>query len=251
MRQRRWMGSILLAWGAAAIAVAGCAAATEDRSSAGSQAMDLAVSPALPGRTALALDERAPVEVAKARAQKWLDALGPQGLVLQISERRPSRGFLALCRYGGRPCPPGGVDSAFDYLSDAERGIDPIGGSRIKIGIGFSQDISPSTPLAVVRHSFEWLSLERVPPGDLRVPGWMISPLTRVSSFREGVEIVSFTGRRIKLRARGHFFSLYGHKEGSDCIPLADAPARPECFFALERDFPFDITVDLPIFPAL
>lgn len=219
---------------------------------AGSQGGDLGVVPALQGQRAPRLDLRAPVEVAKARAQEWLDALGPQGLVLEISERRPGRGFLSstYCGFSGGPvCLPDGAFSAFAYASGG-RETERFAADRIRIDIGFSQVISPGTPLDVVRRSFEWIALNRVPPGSLRVPGWAIIPTTRISSFHEGVEIISFADRRISLRARGQFFRLYGHKEGRDCVPPADAPTRPECYFSLEKDFPFDITIDLPIFPA-
>lgn len=224
--QRRWMRSVLIAWGATASALTGCTGEPVERDKGGTEAVDEARP-----------DPRAPVEEARAAAQRWLDTLGPQGLVLHISERAPGKGFVGHCIPGFLPCPPYGGDSSFGYDGDG-----------VQIAIGFTHVVFPSTPLDELRSSLAYLALDRVPPGDLRVPGWRIIPRTPVSSFREGVEIASRAYGNIQIRAKGHFFELYGEKEGQDCKPPADAPMRPECFFALEKNIPFDITIDVPMF---
>jgi hypothetical protein len=167
---------------------------------------------------------------------RWLDGLGPRGLVLEIHGSPREDGFTHCDRSEGQPCVWLG-DTLFQYK--------PQENAAVRIALGFKAPLTPSSSLDEVRAKSRFVALDRLPTPGLDVPGWQIFPQTPVSSVDRGIEITGYDHGRIRMTVRTRFFALVGQR--SDCHPPADAPMPAECGFDIPLDFPLDLTVDLPI----
>jgi hypothetical protein len=179
-----------------------------------------------------------PHDEAVERAKKWLAGLGDKGFVYELKTADPRRGFVGYKSFnrGGRQTQDQ-PDKLFIY-DDGRR----------HVTIGFEEEVGPRDSLEALRKRFGFIALDRLPPPDLAIPGWEVRPMTPVSSFKEGVEIVGFEGGRIRLRVKTNCFALDGRR--TDVEVPADAPQPEGTSFDIRQSFPLDLVVDLPLFAA-
>jgi hypothetical protein len=209
---------------ACAVLLAGCAA-TEGAGA-------LPPAPPSSAKRAVAVS----VDAARSAALRWLDALGPRGLVLELHGTSPQDGFSHCDRSEGQPCAWLG-DTLFQYR--------PPQNPEVRVQLGFKTPLAASSSLADLRARGPWVALDRLPTPGLDVPSWEIFPQTPVSSFDRGIEITGYDHGRIRMSVRTQFFALVGRRR--DCHPPADAPMPADCGFDIERNFPLDLRLDLPM----
>ncbi len=179
-----------------------------------------------------------PHEEAVERSKKWLAGFGDKGFVYKLKTADPRRGFVDYKSFNqGERQTQSQPDKLFIY-NDGRRSV----------SIGFEEEVGPGTSLEVLRKRFRYIALDRLPPPDLEIPGWEIRPMTPVSSFKEGVEIVGFEDGRIRLRVKTNCFALYGRR--TDVNVPADAPQPEGTYFEIRQSFLLDLEVDLPLFAA-
>jgi hypothetical protein len=176
------------------------------------------------------------VAIAQSLSQRWLDGLGPHGLVLELHQSTPPNGFTHCDRSDLQPCSPLPA-TQFEYQ--------PPDNPAVRVFLTFAAPITPSSSLQELRAKTPRMDLNRVPTPGLDVRGWDIFPQTPESPFERGIEITAYDGRRIALKVRTSFYSLRGQRR--DCHPPADAPTPHECFFEIVRNIPLDLSVDAPI----
>jgi hypothetical protein len=178
----------------------------------------------------------APHEEAVERAKKWLAALGDKGFVCQVKTSDSRRGFVGFKSYNrGVRQTQDQPDKLFIY-DDGRR----------YLSIGFDVEVGPDASLEALRKHFRHIALDRLPPPDLVIPGWEVLPLTPVSSFKKGVEIVSFQEGGIRLQVQTTCFALYGRRP--DVKVPADAPLPEGAYFQIRQSFPLNLEIDLPLF---
>ena len=114
-----------------------------------------------------------------------------------------------------------------------------------RVTLGFSQRLAADDSIKTVRQRFKFVALDQLPTPGLELPGWNVRPQTPVSSFKDGVEILQYGDGRIKLRIRTNFFAIYG-RDPSVRVP-ADAPSPEGSYFQIRKNFPLDLTLDVPI----
>jgi hypothetical protein len=164
---------------------------------------------------------------AKATAAKWLTGLGKKGLVL--NETVKERGFIVT----HAPSALGRV-TKFSFQQPGWW-----------VSFVFHGELSSTTPLAVLKQKFWFVTLDRLPTPGLNLPGWNVRPQTPTSSLKEGVEILSYADGKIKLRVKTKFFALYG-RDPSVLVP-ADASSPPGSYFQIRKPFPLDLTLQAPV----
>lgn len=180
------------------------------------------------------------VNVARTRAERWLDALGKKEWIASFKEESSNEGFIGL-RHHNQPqaCPHDAADSQFIYY--------PSSNTRL-VSVGFKLPVGPTTSLALAQSALSYVAVDTLPMEGLVAPGWSVFPQTPMSGLREGVAILAFGGGRIGIRVKTKFFAISGTKLSKDCVPLPDSSARPHCYFEVRRDFVGDISIDLPVF---
>ena len=166
---------------------------------------------------------------ARAVAERWLGELGPRGL--ELRETVIEGGFEA---------------------THASSPVGPITRLRLRLrqpgwdlSLAFRGDHSASTPLRTLRNTFWYMALDRLPTPGLELPGWDVRPRTPTSTIRQGVEILSYSNGRIRLRVCTEFFALIG-RDPSVRVP-ADAAAPAGSFFQVRRPLPLDLTLEAPV----
>jgi predicted secreted protein len=161
----------------------------------------------------------------KTVAGAWLEGLGAKGLVLV--EKAPAPGFVGQ-KIIGRKSTMFVLSKPGWYMS-----------------LGFSGPITPNTSLAKLKQSFKYIALNQLPTPGLSIPGWKIRPQTPRSSFSDGVEFLSYTKGKIKLRVKTKFFALYG-RDTRVLLP-ADAPSPKGTYFQIRKPFNLDLTIEAPM----
>jgi len=171
---------------------------------------------------AFADDKKPTAEEAEQAATKWLDGLGKAGLVLE--EKSDEH------RFSGKMVGRTG-NSMFVYQEPGWW-----------VTLIFKGKITDDTDLKTLQENFQRIALDSLPTPGLEAPGWEIKPRTLVSSFSEGVELLSFEGGVIKFRVQTKCFALYGRDPS---VPLrADGPAPKHAYFQVRKSFPLDLTME-------
>ena len=122
-------------------------------------------------------------------------------------------------------------------------------GQNIYFLISFSKPVCPTTTIEALRNSLDFVTLDKIPlPGFDCPPNWEIFPQTPVSSFKDGVKIVSYENGRLHYMIDTKFFSISGHLIGTWFTPGGcNPPPPPGSCFSIEEDIRGIIDVDMPI----
>jgi hypothetical protein len=121
--------------------------------------------------------------------------------------------------------------------------------SGYQVDLGVTCPGPQGTDLAGLRSGLKYVALDDLPHG-VEVPGWKFDVLTPVSSFKEGVELVSWDNGRLTVKIDTRLFALDGAKEGDSCRPLADGPTPPSCLVRAElNNLPLHLTLTAPLSP--
>ena len=171
-------------------------------------------------------DKKSTSRVAKTTSAKWLDQLGEKGLVL---DKRINKGGFTVTH----------ADSALGRITKFT-----FQQPGWWVSLTFHGELTAKTPLKTLKKKFWHVALDRLPTPGLKLPGWEVRPQTPTSSFKKGVEILTYGNGKIKLRVRTKFFALYG-RNPSVLVP-ADAPAPPSSSFQIRKEFPLDLTLEAP-----
>ncbi len=164
-------------------------------------------------------------EEAQAAAKKWLDGLGMKGLVIERTIE--GAGFV------GRKIT--GRDSYMYVLNQ----------NGWYVNLGFTGKIDKTATLKDLQAKFKYVALDRVPTPGLAVPGWDVKPRTPVSSFKDGIEFVSFKDGLLTVKVKTKFFALYGRNP--NVLVPADAPSPKGSYFQIRQNFPLDLTLTAPV----
>ena len=114
------------------------------------------------------------------------------------------------------------------------------------ISIAFTKKVLPSTSVEDLRNNLRFVTLDHVPmPGFHYPANWDITPVTPVSSFKDGVTIVSFKNGRIHYKVKTRFFSVYGRKSNLPEIPDSSSPKGS--YFSVRKDIDGMIDVNMPL----
>ena len=122
-------------------------------------------------------------------------------------------------------------------------------GNEIYFLISFSKRVLPTTTVKELQDSLKFVTLDEIPLPDFDYPpDWDISPSTPVSSFKEGVKIVSYENGRLHYKIDTKFFRISGHLRGpwftrGGCNP----PPPPGSYFSVDEDIRGIIDVDMPL----
>jgi hypothetical protein len=168
--------------------------------------------------------------------RKWMQDINNH-LVLTITEQEPNKGLVGYARYNAANTTCGNApDYLFIYSS-----------KDIYINIGFSSDVNYDSTLEEVRAKLNYVALNKLPMPGFECPQhWTIYPMTPVSSFKNGVDIIEFGNGRIKYTVKTNFFSVYGTIPS---LHVCDRASAKGTYFSVEnRDLSLDMTVDLPMF---
>ena len=122
-------------------------------------------------------------------------------------------------------------------------------GQEIYFLISFSEQVYPTTTIEELRNSLDFVTLDKIPlPGFDCPPDWEICPQTPVSSFKEGVKIVSYENERLHYVIDTKFFSISGHLKGPWFTPGGcNPPPPPGSYFSIEENIRGIINVDMPL----
>ena len=122
-------------------------------------------------------------------------------------------------------------------------------GRNIYFLISFGKKVCPTTIVQELRNSLDFVTLDDIPLPDFDYPpNWEISPRTPVSSFKAGVEIVSYQNGRLHYKIDTTFFCISGNLSGPWFTPgCCNPPAPPGSYFRVEKNIHGIIEVDLPL----
>ena len=114
------------------------------------------------------------------------------------------------------------------------------------ISMGFNKDVLPSSTVEDLQSSLGYVALDKLPMPGFRYPnGWDIYPMTPMSSFKDGVEIISYQNGRIHFKVDTSFFAVYGIMR--DLKIPADASAPRNTYFKVRRNIHGLIDVNMPL----
>jgi hypothetical protein len=115
--------------------------------------------------------------------------------------------------------------------------------------IHFTKPVSPTTTVEELKNTLQFVTLDNIPLPDFDYPpGWKITPRTPVSSFKKGVEIVSYENGRLHYKVDTMFFRISGHLRGPWYIPGGcGPPAPPGSYFGVDEGIRGIIDVDMPL----
>jgi hypothetical protein len=116
-----------------------------------------------------------------------------------------------------------------------------------QIDLGFTCPGPQGTDLAGLRTGLKYVALTDLPHG-VELPGWRFDVLTPVSSFKDGVEIVSWDNGRLQVKIDTRLFALDGLKDGESCRPPADGVTPASCLVRAElNNLPLHLTLSAPL----
>uniref|UniRef100_A0A1X7UKS9 Uncharacterized protein n=1 Tax=Amphimedon queenslandica TaxID=400682 RepID=A0A1X7UKS9_AMPQE len=148
--------------------------------------------------------------------EKWLESIN-YTLRLEFKESNPRKGLVEY------DIP--GLDEAALFIHDQS--------SKTYFNIGFKMRVTPDSSLEDLQKNLDYVALDRLPMPGFNTPrGWAIVPQTAMSSFKEGVKIISYENGHIVYTIETEFFSIYGSMPGKE--PPCGLPAAPGTFFRLE-----------------
>ncbi len=159
------------------------------------------------------------------KAKKWLESRMKSGLVLV--HRVDKGGFVGHTIIGQSAM-------RYEFQQDGYR-----------ISFGFDKKLDHKMDLESIRKSFQYAALDKLPTPGLKVKNWEIKPMTSMSSFKDGVEILDYRDGRIVFRIKTEFFALSGRDRSIE-IP-ADARIPKGSYFQIRKKFKLDLTIDAPI----
>lgn len=169
------------------------------------------------------------------KVEKWLEGSN-NTIELKLTLSTPLDGLVEQNFHGRAEHGP-----SFAYSSTSEQGI------KIYFLISFTKIISPSSTVEELRDALNFVTLDDIPLQGFEYPtGWSIRPQTPVSSFKEGVEIVSYENGRLHYKIDTRFFCIYGNCDET-IIGSCNPPPAPNTFFCIERDIRGVIDVDMPL----
>ena len=127
----------------------------------------------------------------------------------------------------------------FTYHSESREG-------PTYISIGFNNNFRPTSSAKDLQSSLDYVALDKLPmPGFQHLYGWEIYPRTPISSFKNGVQIVSYENGRLHFTVDTRFYAIYGHKRNLR-LP-ADAPSPNGTYFLLRKNIRGFIDVNMPL----
>lgn len=127
----------------------------------------------------------------------------------------------------------------FTHSSESKEG-------PIFISIGFNNEFRSSSRTEDLQSSLQYVSLNKLPMPGFQYPhGWEIYPYTPISSFKNGVEIVSYENGRLHFTVDTRFSGIYGHIR--DLRVPADAPFPNGTYFVVSKDIYGFIDVNMPL----
>ena len=127
----------------------------------------------------------------------------------------------------------------FTHSSESKEG-------PIFIGIGFNNKFRSSSSAEDLQSNLDYVSLDKLPmPGFQHPRGWEIYPHTPISSFKDGVEILSYENGRLHFTVDTRFSGIYGHIR--DLVVPADAPSPNGTYFLVSKDIHGFIDVYMPL----
>ena len=127
----------------------------------------------------------------------------------------------------------------FSYNSNSPNG-------PVYITIAFSEEVHESSTAQDLQRTLTYVALDELPlPGFMYPDGWTIYPRTPVSSFKDGVTIVSYQNGRLHFKVDTTFFDVYGVKSNLD-LP-ADSSTPADAYFRVVRDIRGRVDVNMPL----
>jgi hypothetical protein len=172
---------------------------------------------------------------AAAEVDHWI-ATHPSGWSVTIDERDPRHGLVRA--FDEDPCGRGA-----DFLALRYAGKD----ADILLSFDCSALLAPTT--ASLRQGFRYAALEALPHG-LALPSWKFLVITPVSSFSEGVDIVSFSDGRLHLKIDTPLFAVRADNVREDCRAPADSSTPARCIVQREHRIPLHLDLTVPFDPA-
>jgi hypothetical protein len=169
--------------------------------------------------------------------KEWLKARN-NTIEIKFTADTPSNGLVEQDFFGRLEHGP-----SFVHSSTSEQG------NKIYFLIGFTKQVSPTATIEELKDTLKFVTLDKIPLPDFDYPpGWEITPYTPVSSFKEGVEIMSYENGRLHYKVDTKFFRISGDLRGpwynpGGCGP----PAPPGSYFGVDEDIRGIIDVDMPL----
>ena len=169
--------------------------------------------------------------------EKWLKAKN-NTIEIKFTTETPS---IGLVEQDFPMRTENGPTFAYDVFSEQ--------GKKIFFLISFNKQVLPTTTVQELQDSLKFVTLDDLPLPDFDYPpNWEISPLTPVSSFKEGVEIVSYENGRLHYMIDTTFFCICGNLHGPGYNPgCCNPPALPDTYFEVEKSIRGIFDVDLPL----
>ena len=166
--------------------------------------------------------------------EKWLESID-YTLRLEYNEPDPKKGLVEYDI-------PGSQDSALFIHEDSSK--------NTYFNIGFDMKVTPKTSLSDLQKNLSYVALDKLPMPGFETPrGWSIHPMTRMSSFKEGVKIIGYESGRIQYTVETEFFAVYGSMPDKE--PPCGVSAAPGTYFRLDikgkKKFKCIIKVDMAI----
>ena len=122
-------------------------------------------------------------------------------------------------------------------------------GQNVYFLIHFTKLIHPTTTVEELKNCLQFVALDEIPLPDFDYPpGWDITLQTPVSSFKEGVDIVSYEDGKLHYKIDTKFFCVSGHRREPGFTPGGcNPPPPPGSYFDVEKDIHGIIDVNMPL----
>ncbi len=113
----------------------------------------------------------------------------------------------------------------------------------------FDCSITAATTLDQIREAYRFVVLNKLPHG-IQVPGWTFIILTPVSSFKDGVTFVSWSGGQLVLSLETPLYYLLGQSTIDACKVPADSVGPSCCIVGREICTTLSLSLSAPFAPS-
>lgn len=117
------------------------------------------------------------------------------------------------------------------------------------IVVFFDCSIAGATTLDQIRAAYRFVSLDKL-PHQIQVPDWTFHIDTPVSSFRDGVTFVSWSGGQLTLSIETPLYDVWGKSTLASCTAPADGPLPACCVVFSQICTTLSLSLSAPFAPS-
>ena len=107
--------------------------------------------------------------------------------------------------------------------------------------IAFKGKVTEDLSVEQLNARLLYVAMDKIATPGLKIEGWELRLMTSVSSFKEGVKVVSFENGQLTFTVKNKCFAISGRQK--NLLVPADAPMPKHAYFRVTKNIPINITI--------